>query len=147
IGTHFQPQNSFATKKISKKYNLPATYALFFGNMDPKKNLEGLLKALKILHDESKLTIDIVITDLNEENFLSFLKPLGAESLREKIQPTGIFPYSEFPACYSKALFFMYPSLRESFGLPILEAMACACPVITSTTSSMPEIAGNAALF
>ena len=59
----------------------------------------------------------------------------------------GYVPHHKIPLMYNAATIFLYPSLRESFGLPILEAMACGTPVITSNTSSMPEIAGNAALL
>ncbi|MFZ4562933.1 MAG: glycosyltransferase family 4 protein [Bacteroidales bacterium] len=60
---------------------------------------------------------------------------------------TGYVPNSELPALYALSTIFLYPSLRESFGIPMLEAMACGIPVITSNTSSMPEVGGNAALY
>src|SRR5690606_29045056 len=147
IGKHFQPLDSDKAEAGRAKLNLPAQYALFLGNTDPKKNLYGLIKALKNLHDDGDLNIDCVITDLQEAVLLPVLKELDAEAVLEKIHLTGYIRNKDMPYLYNNALFFLYISLRESFGLPILEAMACGCPVITSDTSSMPEIAGDAAVL
>jgi glycosyltransferase involved in cell wall biosynthesis len=147
IGKHFQRLDPETAEAGREKLNLPAQYVLFLGNTDPKKNLYGLIKALKNLHENGELTIDCVITDLQEEVLLPVLKELDAEAVLEKIHLTGYVRNKDMPYLYSNALFFLYISLRESFGLPILEAMACGCPVITSNTSSMPEIAGDAAML
>lgn len=147
IGKHFQLLEREAAEVGRKELNLPPQYVLFLGNTDPKKNLHGLIKALKNLHERGELPIDCVITDLQEEVLAPVLKELDAEAIREKIHLTGYVRNKDMPYLYSNALFFLYISLRESFGLPILEAMACGCPVITSDTSSMPEIAGDAAVL
>ncbi len=147
IGKHFGLLDPEAAEARRKKLDLPRQYALFLGNTDPKKNLYGLIKALKSLHERGELTIPCVITDLKEEVLLPILKELDAEAIQEKIHLTGYVRNKNMPVLYNNALFFLYISLRESFGLPILEAMACGCPVITSDTSSMPEIAGEAALL
>ena len=147
IGKHFQllaPETAEAGRKNLK---LPSRYVLFLGNTDPKKNLYGLLKVLKDLHEEGELNIDCVITDLKEEALVPILRELDAEALQEKIHLVGYVHNKDMPCLYNNALFFLYISLRESFGLPILEAMACGCPVITSNTSSMPEVAGDAAVL
>ena len=82
---------------------------------------------------------------------LSFLKSISDEindpDINGMIVPIGYVPNRELPAIYSLAQIFVYPSLRESFGIPILEAMACGTPVLTSNTSSMPEVAGDAAML
>jgi glycosyltransferase involved in cell wall biosynthesis len=75
------------------------------------------------------------------------LRTIGAPEIAEKIVLTGYVVNSDLPAIYTLCEAFLYPSLRESFGLPVLEAMACGAPVITSDTSSMPEVAGDAALI
>lgn len=147
IGKHFQLLDDEIAEAGREKLNLPPQYALFLGNTDPKKNLYGLIKALKILHENGDLTFDCVITDLKEEVLSPILKELDAEAIQEKIHLTGYVRNKDMPCLYNNALFFLYISLRESFGLPILEAMACGCPVITSNTSSMPEIAGDAAVL
>lgn len=147
IGKHFRPTKIQEGSREHKQHQLPENYALFLGNMDPKKNLVGLLKAFNLLQERDQLSIELVITDLQENDLAVVLKELNAERLRPKIHLVGYVPNSELPAVYSHALFFLYISIRESFGLPILEAMSCKCPVITSNTSSMPEIAGDAALL
>ena len=147
IGKHFKQQDKENALYNRKLHKLPEQYALFLGNTDAKKNLGGLIRALKILYEQDKLTIDILITDLSEDDLMAFLKDQKAECIRERIVLTGYVHNSSLPIYYNNALFFLYVSLRESFGLPILEAMACGCPVITSESSSMPEIAGGAAIL
>lgn len=147
IGKHFRLQEKENALYNRKLHKLPDQYVLFLGNTDAKKNLKGLIAALKLLYEQDKLTLDILITDLSENDLTAFLREQKAECIRERIVLTGYVPNSSLPIYYSNALFFLYVSLRESFGLPILEAMACGCPVITSDTSSMPEIAGGAALL
>lgn len=147
IGKHFRALDQEAAELKGKKLNLPDEYILFLGNTDPKKNLYGLIKTLKFLHEKGELPVTCVITDISEEVLLPVLAEMGAEDIREKIFLTGYVRNAEMPVLYNNALFFLYISLRESFGLPILEAMACGCPVITSNTSSMPEIAGEAAIL
>jgi len=83
--------------------------------------------------------------DLNE--LTKIISDIGDPSLHDFIKLTGYVPNSELPALYALSTIFLYPSLRESFGIPMLEAMACGIPVITSNTSSMPEVGGNAALY
>lgn len=148
VGNHFIPvtdKERLAAKQ--KKYNLPDEYMLFLGNTDPKKNVAGLLKALWILKKENQLTLPVVITDLEQNYLQQTLQELKAHELEKDIVLCGYIPNYDLPAVYSKASVFLYPSLRESFGIPILEGMACGVPVITSNTASMPEVAGNAALF
>lgn len=147
IGKHFRRLDDLVAEKRRKQLGLPERYTLFLGNTDPKKNLYGLVDALKILDERGELTITCVITDLKEEVLLPILKERNAENIREKIHLTDYVLNKDMPVLYNNALFFLYISLRESFGLPILEAMACGCPVLTSTTSSMPEIAGDAAIL
>ncbi|MGY6522940.1 MAG: glycosyltransferase family 4 protein [Mongoliitalea sp.] len=145
VAPHFQPQNpNLVTQKI-KEFGLPNEYLLFLGNTDPKKNLPGVLKALKILDSHGNLKYDLVMPDFGEDELSKTLENIQANHLRSRIHLTGYIPNADLPYVYSGAKLFLYPSLRESFGLPILEAMACGCPVITSNTSSMPEVAGDAA--
>ena len=89
----------------------------------------------------------IVILDFGIEELETMLSSIDAIQLLGKIHLPGYIVNEELPCFYSGALAFLYPSLRESFGLPILEAMACKCPVITSNTSSMPGIAKKAAIL
>ncbi len=147
VASHFKPYPISAVNAIKSKYRLPERYILFLGNSDPKKNMGGMLQALLILDQSQKLSFGVVIPDLEEEHLMGILRDMDALSLRDKIHLPGYVPNGELPYFYCGAQVFVYPSLRESFGLPILEAMACGCPVITSNTSSMPGVAGGAALL
>jgi len=147
VSLHFKPISPIVQEEKRKSFGLPENFMLFLGNTDPKKNLKGVLEALSILDNSSQLNLPLVMPDFGEEELMSLLGTMAATGLRSKIHLTGYIPNHDLPAVYAKATLFLYPSLRESFGLPILEAMACGCPVITSNTSSMPEIAGDAALL
>lgn len=132
---------------IKSRYKLPDEFIFFLGNTDPKKNLSGVLKAFSILlGGRPGNTPKLVMPDLNKSFLDAAINSINP-NLREHIITTGYIPNYELPAIYSMATLFIYPSLRESFGIPILEAMACGAPVITSNTSSMPEVAGDAALL
>lgn len=85
--------------------------------------------------------------DINREYLQRVAGEIGDLSILDEITFTGYVPNKDLPAIYSQAELFLYPSLRESFGIPMIEAMRCGVPVITSTTSCMPEVAGGAALL
>jgi glycosyltransferase involved in cell wall biosynthesis len=85
--------------------------------------------------------------DYDKNELEKLLAEIQDPALINHILVTGYVANMDLPAIYSQCKLFLYPSLRESFGIPIIEAMACGAPVITSNTSSMPEVAGNAALI
>ena len=89
----------------------------------------------------------LVMPDFEEDYLQTVLSAIGHPEARKDIQLTGYIVNTDLPAIINQCEVFLYPSLRESFGIPILEGMACGAPVITSNTSSMPEIAGDAALL
>jgi glycosyltransferase involved in cell wall biosynthesis len=91
--------------------------------------------------------LPLVILDYDQKLVLDYLTKTGNQKLISDFIFPGYIHSEEMPLLYNIAKLFLYPSLRESFGLPILEAMACGVPVITSNTSSMPEVAGDSALF
>jgi len=130
---------------LLKQFDLPSQFILFHGNTDPKKNTGNVFKALSILKNKYSIEIDLVITDLG----VSFIKKIAKETksldVLNQIKSVGYISTDKMPYLYSASSLFLYPSLREGFGLPILEAMSCETPVITSNSSSMPEVAGNAA--
>ena len=133
--------------EIRRRLNLPKEYLLFLGNTDPKKNTRNLLRAYVAYAASEPLPIPLVVADLSEERIDSILAEEGFSRYRKFIHSLGYVDQRDMPLLYSNATVFLYPSLRESFGLPIIEAMAASTPVITSSRSAMPEIAGNAALF
>ena len=132
---------------IRLQYHLPDEFIFFLGNTDPKKNVRGVLKTLLLLKQQSKLTLPIVISNLTAASLNDILEEINGQVLANDIILCGYIPNHVLPLVYNAATIFLCPSLRESFGLPILEAMACGTPVLTSSTSSMPEVAGDAALL
>lgn len=128
-----------------KQFHLPEKFIMFLGNTAPKKNTRNVIKAFAEYCLEEKNIIPLVLLDYKKELVSEILATLHWQDLIDHFIFPGYIPHQQIALMYNAATLFLYPSLRESFGLPILEAMACGVPVITSTTSSMPEIAGDAA--
>jgi len=146
VGKHFKPITDKLELKLAKeKYQLPENFFFFLGNTDPKKNVKGTLKAFSEFLKKTGLDYYLVIADYEQNQLQKYCDEIGDKSLITRIILTGYIPNASLPAIYSQSKVFLYPSLRESFGIPMLEAMKCGVPVLTSNTESMPEIAGNAA--
>lgn len=145
VGTYFKPiTDTTELNRVKEKYNLPDKFFFFLGNTDPKKNTKGTLKAYSDFLKKSKTDFKLVMLDYDTTALEKLLIEIGNPQLIHNIILTGYVKNTDLPAIYSLSEIFLYPSLRESFGIPILEAMSCGVPVITSNTSSMPEIAGEA---
>ncbi len=131
-------------------YNYP--YILFVGSEHPRKNFTTLLKAFSQLKSEprfKKLKL-VKVGDAGGQETDFRNQTMGVvESLHlsSEVIFTDFVPETDLPAYYSGAEVFVLPSLYEGFGFPVLEAMACACPVITSNTSSLPEVVGEAGIM
>lgn len=134
-------------KAVTQKYIQSDKYLFFLGNTDPKKNVPRTLKAYALYRERSKAALPLLIADIKEEILVTILNELDIEHIRPFITSPGYIPNTDLPYLYSGAFAFLYTSLRESFGIPLLEAMACGVPVVTSNTSSMPEIGGEEALL
>ncbi|EKD30757.1 MAG: hypothetical protein ACD_77C00477G0025 [uncultured bacterium] len=145
FGKHFRKIEDYY--EITSKYISAREYFFFLGNTDPKKNTENVLKAYGIYLKKSTCKKPLLIADLKESHVDSILTKLSLEHIKNNLVICDYIPNPDLPYIFSGALLFLYPSLRESFGIPILESMACGTPVITSNTSAMPEIAGDAALL
>ena len=133
--------------EIVHKY-VPADDDLFFlGNTDPKKNTPRVLKAYGLYLRQSKHKRPLLIADLKEEAIDGILSAEGIKEVKPYLSFPGYIPNADLAALYNGAFAFLYPSLRESFGIPMLESMACGTPVIAGNTSAMPEKAGEGALL
>lgn len=135
------------TYEITKKYIPSEEYLFFLGNTDPKKNTPCTLKAYSIYVQQSAHPLPLLVADLKEEVINQILKQEGIEEIKPMLYSPGYITHSDLPAIYNGAKAFLYTSLRESFGIPLLEAMACGTPVVTSNTSAIPEIAGDGAIL
>ncbi len=130
--------------RVKQLYSLPDNFLFFLGNTDPKKNTAGVLKAFSNYLKNTNDNMYLVMLDFEESALSKILNDIGDNELRSRIILTGYVINTDLPAIYNLCNIFLYPSLRESFGIPMLEAMRCGVPVITSNTSSMPEVSGGA---
>ena len=133
--------------EVYKKYIPEKGFFFFLGNTDPKKNTERTLVAYSKYLEQSTIKRKLLMADLNLEYLNGIIERNQIENIRNNIVMPGYIVNSDLPYIYNSAFAFLYTSLRESFGIPLLEAMACGTPVITSNTSSMPEIGGKDAIF
>lgn len=142
---YYQISDPVILNSTAKKYKLPDNYILFIGSLEPRKNIRTLLKAYSNLPNKFQKEFFLVIA--GGKGWLNSDIPSLVQELNisDKVKFAGYIEKQDINAVYSQAAVFVYPSLYEGFGLPILEAMACGTPVITSNTSSMPEVAGDAA--
>ena len=135
------------TNHVTQKYIADEGYFFFLGNTDPKKNTERTLVAYSKYLQQSDVKRKLLMADLDAEYMNGIIQRNHIENIKEHILMPGYIVNSDLPYIYNGAFAFLYTSLRESFGIPLLEAMACGTPVITSSTSSMPEIAGHNAIL
>lgn len=148
VSKHFQPiSDQVELDRIRSKYKLPDRYFLFLGNTDPKKNTANALVGYAQYCKENGKDVKLMVGDLDREVIRKHLNEAGLGDYLDQIQNTGYIPNAEMPALINMADVFLYPSLRESFGIPLLEAMACGTPVLSGQKSSLPEVAGDAALL
>ena len=133
--------------EVYKKYIPEKGFFFFLGNTDPKKNTERTLVAYSKYLEQSTIKRKLLMADLDSEYLNGIIERNQIENIRNYIVMPGYIVNSDLPYIYNSAFAFLYTSLRESFGIPLLEAMACGTPVITSNTSSMPEIGGKDAIL
>ena len=131
------------TELIYQQYIEEPGYFFFLGNTDPKKNTERTLIAYSKYLEMSDVKRKLLMADLDRGYLDEIIDRNDIGNIRDHIVMPGYIKNADLPYIYNNAFAFLYTSLRESFGIPLLEAMACGTPVITSNTSSMPEIGGS----
>ncbi len=148
---YFYPvKNTQLINNILAKYKIPhSPYLLSLCTLEPRKNLDLLIRAFAdLIHAQPNLDLNLVLVGTNGwKNDKIFQTVQNSSQVKERIFFTGYVPDEELAPIYSGALAFAYPSLYEGFGLPPLEAMQCGTPVITSNSSSLPEVVGDAGLL
>ncbi|ARM30263.1 glycosyltransferase family 1 protein [Prosthecochloris sp. HL-130-GSB] len=138
-------------RELRKRYNAgdhAKPYMLYVGEIQPRKNIHGLLSAYDNLPARQRSSVDLLIigsvrTSYNKQYFEHALDRLGS---RNGIYHLQNIPPDDLACFYSNAMLFIFPSFYEGFGLPVIEAMSCGCPVVTSSTTSLAEVAHDAAI-
>lgn len=142
--------DQYSVEKIQSfrhQYKLPKRFILFHGNTAPKKNTAGAIKAYVQYRSNVNNPLPLVVTDYPRERIQKMLQTLNSALLVQDIHTPGYIPWADMPLLYNCCSLFLYPSLRESFGLPVLEAMACGRPVIAADIPAVREVSADAALL
>ena len=132
---------------VCLKYSVQRPFIFFLGNVEPRKNLPRLIHAFKQLKRKEKIGHQLVIGGSRSWHYPELAQSLMSSGVAEYIKFIDYVDENDIVALYQASDLFVFPSLYEGFGLPILEAMACGIPVITSHISSIPEVGGNAVYY
>jgi glycosyltransferase involved in cell wall biosynthesis len=133
--------------KVLKSYGLPSKYILSVGTIEPRKNHLKLVKAYSRLSIDLRKKYPLVLSGKKGWHYEPLFKEINMLGLERDVLFTGYVPDEDLVHIYNAAALFIYPSFYEGFGLPVIEAMKCEVPVIASNTSSIPEVAGDAAIL
>jgi len=137
-----------AINDVLKKNGLPEKFLLSVSTLEPRKNIVNMIKAYQEYDAEAAGTCPpLLVVGKKGWYYEEFFQLVTDLKLEDKVIFTGFLPEEILPVLYSRATLVLYPSLYEGFGSPVLEAMSCGAPVITSNNSSLPEVAGDAALM
>jgi len=149
IGREYRPiDNSLELARVKEKYHLPKDFVLYLGNIEPRKNLVGLIKSYELLRQDSRFDrLKLVLAGATGWRVKEIFLARRASKYKDDIIFLGYVDDGDKPALYSSAKVFAYPSFYEGFGFPPLEAMACGTPVVASSASSLPEVLGAAAVL
>jgi glycosyltransferase involved in cell wall biosynthesis len=146
-GASFRPvDQEELLEPVRFRYGIHAEYVLAVGNIQPRKNLLRLIQAFALLRQQ-RASLQLVVVGQAQWKSSAVYVEVQRLGLEQDVVFTGYVPEEDLVLLYNGAQIFAYPSVYEGFGLPILEAMACGTPVVTSSVSSMPEVAGEAALL
>ena len=144
VAPEFRPTQGTEGDRVRRRYGLDRSYFLYVGNIEPRKNLRRLIEAFASIPNTEH-----VLAIVGNPSFRGSepRKLVGSLGLGERVRFLGYVPRADLPAILGGTTAFVYPSLLEGFGLPVLEAMACGRPVITSGNSGPAEVAADAALL
>jgi len=142
----FYARGSDEVGAARKKYGLPASFVLYLASSLPHKNYERLLEAFSIVN-KKRPGLKLVLIGARDYGHEAIRKKIDGLGLAGDVVFLGWLPFEDIPAIYSAADVFVFPSLHEGFGMPVLEAMACGVPVVCSGIEPLDEVAGEAARF
>lgn len=147
VSSTFTPPGPEALARVRRRYGLGRPYLLFVGNLEPRKNLPGLLDAFRLVRERSDRDVELVIAGAKAWKSGPLSEALRDPVLTDHVRVTGYVEAEDLPALYGGAEIFVFPTFWEGFGLPVLEAMATGTAVVASGVASIPEAAGGAAIL
>lgn len=148
VGAQFQPVDAVqARTQLASRYNIRDPYVLYVGKLEARKNIVRLLEAFNQVRHEAGRGMKLVLAGRRTPTGCGIDEAIAKLDLGGDLIELGHLPNSDLPLLYAGAQLFAFPSLWEGFGIPVVEAMACGAPVLTSNLSSLPEITGGAALM
>ncbi len=148
ISPGFRPvEDRIEIERVRTRFGIPGPYLLFVGNIEPRKNLDLLVRAFcEVRHTRGSIPF-LVIAGYKDWYFEPLREVVRTLRAEDAVLFPGVVDGGDLPSLYSGAELFVFPSLAEGFGIPVIEAMACGTPVVASNTTSIPEITADAALL
>jgi len=151
VNPAFQPPADGAARaeadRVLGGYGINKAFILYIGRLNRRKNLHILIDAFNRIKKDGRYEQQLVIVGRRDYLPAADMEMISSSPFYRDIVFTGYLPDEHLPLAYGRADVFVYPSLFEGFGLPCLEAMACGCPVVTSNTTSLPEVVGDAGIL
>jgi glycosyltransferase involved in cell wall biosynthesis len=148
VGSQFRPvERRELTSVLQRKYGVRRPYALYVGKLQACKNIIRILEAFHQFRHETNSDVQLVLAGHRTWTSSGISETIRRLQLTDHVIELGYVAYDDLPVVYSGASMFVFPSLSEGFGMPVIEAMACGVPVVTSHVDALPEITGNAALL
>lgn len=148
VDGRFKPLDDAARIDAAKKrYGITKKFIFNIGSIEPRKNISGLVEAYAMLPDQIQEEYDLIIGGGKGWKNSTLYETVVRLKLEDRVKFIGFVDDEDLPYLYNGATIFVYPTFYEGFGLPVLEAMACGCPVISSNVSSIPEVVGAGGLL
>jgi glycosyltransferase involved in cell wall biosynthesis len=148
VGTQFvHTAPALAQQIVADRFGIDYPYVLFVGKLQARKNIVRLIRAFADFKRATGSDAKLLLAGKRTATSEGIDEAIREQGVSEHVVEAGYFRPTDLPALYSAARMFVFPSLWEGFGIPVAEAMACGTPVITSTVTSLPEVAGGAAVF
>jgi len=148
IGSQYRPLDRIIARRlVAERYGIQGPFLLYVGRIESRKNIVRMLHAFDEFRREAGDPVKLVLAGRRSAMTEGIDATLDALQLREHVVEMGYVDHADLPPLFAAAEMFLFPSLWEGFGLPVVEAMACGTPVMTSNLSSLPEVSGDAALL
>jgi len=147
VRENFRPLTETEIRAVLSRYGLEPGFLFSLGRLNRRKNVGTVLRAYAALRAQGRADLSLVIGGKVDHGVEDLVRGFRASSRPSRVRWVGLIPDADLPAFYAGATCFVYPSLFEGFGLPLLEAMACGCPVVSSDRTACPEVVGSAGLL